>query len=145
MQVPYSLCSQVKDFASKSPEQAARIAGVLHVFESGPGGTISEDTMRRAVRLAAWHLHEAGRMFTTSGLPQAFRDAVQLLEWLSGQFQVSQESQQSQRSILQHGPNPVRDKDRRDAALRVLEDHGWVRLRSEGRQRLGDLHPRLRA
>ena len=36
--------AEVKDFASKTAEQAARISGVLHVFEFGPEGEIQPDT-----------------------------------------------------------------------------------------------------
>lgn len=38
--------ASVDDFASKSAENAARIAGVFHVFERGASGEIDEDTMR---------------------------------------------------------------------------------------------------
>jgi hypothetical protein len=133
--------SEVKDFASKSPEQAARIAGVLHVFENGASGTISDNTMQRALGLAGWYLHEARRIFATSALPPEFKDAVLLLEWIRSRCEESQKSQESQAAVLHEGPNQLRSKPRRDAALRVLEEHQWVRLKTVNREKLILVNP----
>ncbi len=133
--------SEVKDFASKSPEQAARIAGVLHVFENGASGKISANTMQRALRLAGWYLHEARRIFATSALPPEFKDAVLLLEWIRSRCEESQKSQESQASVLHEGPNQLRSKPRRDAALRVLEEHQWVILKTVNREKLILVNP----
>ena len=135
--------SEVKDFASKSPEQAARIAGVLHVFENGASGTISANTMQRALGLAGWYLHEARRIFAASALPPEFKDAVLLLEWIRSRCEESQKSQVSQASVLHEGPNQLRSKPRRDAALKVLEDHQWVRLKTVNREKLILVNPAL--
>jgi putative DNA primase/helicase len=131
---PGGECAEIPDFASKYGEQAARIAGVLHIFENGPKGTIDFDTMQRSLKLAVWYLWEAKRIFTTSALPPEFKDAILLRDWLQSRGQESQKSQKSQESqltqasVLQTGPNRLRDKKRRDNALKVLEDHQIVQL-----------------
>ena len=63
---------------------------------------------------------------TTSALPQGFKGAILLLYWIMSQYQKSQKSQEfhlNKVSILQDGPNRLRDKKRRNAALKILEDH----------------------
>ncbi|MCH2288282.1 MAG: DUF3987 domain-containing protein, partial [SAR324 cluster bacterium] len=44
---PKGIFSDIPDFASKFGEQAARISGVLHIFENGPIGRIGLETMQR--------------------------------------------------------------------------------------------------
>jgi hypothetical protein len=143
---PGGMFVDIPDFASKFGEQAARIAAVLHIFENGPTGIIESGTMNRAIKIAVWHLWEANLIFTTSSLPQEFKDAKILLNWILTRCQKSQESQESQlshKSILHEGPNRLRDKKRRDAALNVLEDHQTVRLETVNQVKLIKVNPAL--
>ncbi len=143
---PKGIFSDIPDFASKFGEQAARISGVLHIFENGPIGNIELETMQRAIRIAIWHIWEANLIFTTSALPPEFKDAILLLEWIMSQFQKSlksQELQLTQVSVLHEGPNRLRAKKLRDAALRVLEDHQIVRLETVNRHKLIKVNPAL--
>ena len=141
---PKGIFSDIPDFASKFGEQAARISGVLHIFENGPIGRIGLETMQRAIRIAIWHIWEANLIFTTTALPPEFKDAILLLEWIMSQFQKSlksQELQLTQVSILQEGPNRLRDKKRRDAALNVLEEYQILRLKTVNRIKLIKVNP----
>jgi hypothetical protein len=143
---PKGIFSDIPDFASKFGEQAARIAGVLHIFENGPSGKIELRTMERAIRIAVWHIWEANLIFTSSSLPQEFKDAILLLDWILARCQKSQKSQESQlsqKSILHEGPNRLRVKNRRDAALKVLEDHQTLRLETVNRVKLIKVNPAL--
>ena len=102
--------------------------------------------MERAIRIAVWHIWEANLIFTTSSLPQEFKDAILLLDWILTRCQKSQESQESQlsqKSILHEGPNRLRVKNRRDAALKVLEDHQTLRLETVNRVKLIKVNPAL--
>ena len=138
--------AEISDFASKFGEQAARIAGVLHIFENGPYGYIEIETMQRAIRIAVWHIWEANLIFTSSSLPQEFKDAILLLDWILARSQKSQESQESQllqKSILHEGPNQLREKKRRDEALKVLEDHQTLRLENAKRVKMIKVNPAL--
>lgn len=118
---PLGNYATIRDFAAKSAENAARIAGCLQVFEGGQGA-ISADTMRRAVRLARWYLHETLRALGMIDEPQAWSDARLLDAWLQTVGDVSP------REVQNRGPNPLRDKGRRNAAIQVLEDLGRVRI-----------------
>ena len=143
---PKGIFSDIPDFASKFGEQAARISGVLHIFENGPIGRIGLETMQRSIRIAIWHIWEANLIFTTSALPPEFKDAILLLEWIltrCTESLKSQELQLTQVSVLQEGPNRLRAKKLRDAALRVLEDHQIVRLETVNRQKLIKVNPAL--
>ena len=138
--------ADIPDFASKFGEQAARIAGVLHIFENGPTGMIELGTMQRAIRIAKWHIWEANLIFNSSSLPQKFKDAILLLNWILAHCEKSQKSQESQlshKSILHEGPNRLRDKKRRDEALKVLEDHQTLRLETVNKVKMIKVNPAL--
>ena len=135
--------TEVKDFVSKNAEQAARIAGVLHVFNYGPEGEIQPDTMEQSIHIAQWFLYEAKRIFVTDGLPEEFKNAFILQNWIKDSCQLSQLSQLSQGLILKDGPNQLRDKKIRDNALKILEEHGAVRLITEGKKKIIKVNPIL--
>ena len=46
----------VRDIASKTADNAARIAASFHVFEGGETSKISEETLDSAKSIALWHL-----------------------------------------------------------------------------------------
>lgn len=127
----------VCDFAAKSAENAARIAGCLHVFE-GAQGAIPHETMRWAVSLARWYLREALRVLDVLDEPQAWADARLLDAWLAkaGDSPV--------RDVLRLGPGPLRDKARRNAAIDVLAELGRARIERDGRRETLARNPALR-
>ena len=135
--------TEVKDFVSKNAEQAARIAGVLHVFNYGPEGEIQPDTMEQSIHIAQWYLYEAKRIFVTAALPEEFKNAFILQNWIKDSCQLSQLSQLSQGLILKDGPNQLRDKKIRDNALKILEEHGAVILITEGKKKIIKVNPIL--
>ena len=135
--------AEVKDFASKTAEQAARISGVLHVFEFGPEGEIQPETMLQSINIAEWYLHEANRIFVTARLPEEFKNAFILQKWIKNYCQLSQLSQLSQGLILKEGPNQLRNKTIRDNALKILEEHGAVILITEGKKKIIKVNPKL--
>jgi hypothetical protein len=124
---PYGEYATVCDFAAKSAENAARIAGCFHVFQSGQG-SISKDTMCRAIALARWYLREALRVLEVLDEPQAWTDARLLDDWLA------RTGDSSTREILHAGPNSLRSKIRRDAAIEVLVELGRARVERDGRR-----------
>lgn len=133
---PGGAYAELKDFAAKSADHAARIACVLHVVEHGVQGTIGPDTMISGVRLADWHLHEARRVLGDVGLQGEATDAVELLRWLIAQTQPV-----ATRDILQRGPSRFRKAEVRDRALRVLYDRHQAREARRGRETVVELHP----
>lgn len=127
----------VCDFAAKSAENAARIAGCLHVFE-GAQGAIPFETMQRAVTLARWYLREALRVLDVLDEPQAWADARLLDAWLA------EAGDSPMRDVLRLGPGPLRDKARRNAAIEVLTELGRARIGRDGRRETLTRNPALR-
>ncbi|MGH8554576.1 MAG: DUF3987 domain-containing protein [Gammaproteobacteria bacterium] len=127
----------VCDFAAKSAENAARIAGGIHVFE-GAQGAIPHDTMQRATTLARWYLREALRALEVLDEPQAWTDARLLDAWLAAA------GDSPTRDVLRLGPGPLRDKARRDAATCLLAELGRARIERDGRRETLARNPALR-
>ncbi len=130
----------IPDIGAKIAENAARIAGVFHVVERGPGGSIDVQTMQGAAAVAVWHLNEARRISATNEKPRDTVDAELLLTWLLGEPAGLIEP----RDILNRGPSPLRNKDRRDNAVRVLIEKHCVLEVKEGRASRLALNPKAR-
>jgi putative DNA primase/helicase len=123
----------VKDVASKTADNAARLATLFHVFEQG-AGAISVEAMARGAKLAAWHLTEARRFLGQFALPVEWMNAERLERWLIQYCRREQRSSVPTKTALQYGP--LRDKAALQSALATLEDHGRARLVADGRKRL---------
>jgi hypothetical protein len=129
----------VKDFAAKTADNAARIAGVFHVLEHDPVGEIAAETMEDAAELALWHLHEAKRIMGAIEIPQALADARALFDWL-----LTQDGDIGPRTISQFGPSRLRDRARRDEAIETLIERRHIaRVKVDGATVLR-INPKLR-
>ena len=53
----------IKDFASKSAENAARLSALFHLYE-GSDGDISIEQVEQAITIIDWHLQEERRLFS---------------------------------------------------------------------------------
>jgi hypothetical protein len=57
---------EIRDMARRSPEQAARIAAILHIFRHGPQAALTApmaiETVEAAIAIARWYLFEARRI-----------------------------------------------------------------------------------
>lgn len=114
--------AQVKPWASKTPEQALRIAGVLTLLEDAGATSITGATMERAAELALWHLNEAVRLAGTAELSPEVRDAEALLEWAHATGRNVIYSSEA----LQVGPNRVREREVFLSAIGELVRAGWA-------------------
>jgi hypothetical protein len=131
----------VSDIGAKIAENAARIAGVFHVVAQGPSGSIDVTTMESAAAVAIWHLNEGRRVVGATKTPQDIGDASLLLEWcLSHQPKNAIEP----RDILRFGPPPLREKERRNAAIKVLTEKDWASLVKIGSSERLVLNPKAR-
>jgi hypothetical protein len=122
----------VNDFASKSCEIIGRVAAILHHFSSQEG-SISIDTLERAIGIVGWHLDEFRRLFSArSDLSIVHNDAYILAEhlaqvWLKGICAVRRTD------ILRLGPLCLRNRRRLIPALDVLIANGAVWISQEKR------------
>ena len=127
----------VKPWASKTPEQALRIAGVLTLLESTAAQEIDAGTMERAAELALWHLHEAVRLAGTAEVSPEVRDAEALLKWCHDTGRTLLYSTDA----LHKGPARIRERETFVRAMGELERAGWAEA-VEGGMELDGRHRR---
>jgi putative DNA primase/helicase len=131
----------VRDVASKSADNAVRLAVLFQIFEHGPGGAVELDCFERAGRIVAWHLNEARRFFGELALPAELADAARLDTWLIGYCQREQTHLIPTREAQRLGP--VRDKGKLMAALGELEELDRVRVTKERPRKIIKVNPAL--
>lgn len=131
----------VRDVASKSADNAARLAALFQIFEYGIGGAVGLDCFLSASRIVAWHLSESRRFFGELALPTELADAIRLDGWLIEYCQRERTPLVSTRDAQRLGP--VRDKEKLKSALQELEDLDRVRVDREGRRKSIRLNPAL--
>lgn len=126
----------IKDVASKSADNAARIAALFQIYEHGLTD-ISLAAFEGAARLAAWHLYEARRFFKELASPPELLEAARLDAWL-----IENKEPSVTRRVLQQYTR-IRDGDRLDAALSLLSDLNRVRVHQKGTTKNVVINPRL--
>lgn len=131
----------VRDVASKTADNAVRLAALFHVFASGMTGEIGLDDFEGASRIAAWHLSEARRFFGELALPPEMVDAVRLDAWLVEHCRREGGATVGKNYARQHGP--LRDGARLGDALQELSDLDRLRLVKVGRTQQIAVNPAL--
>ena len=119
---PAGSLAMVRAFASKLPENAARIAGALTLIDTPEAGAISAGVLGDAIRLAQYYLEEAKRLTAAGAIDPELRNAETLRQWLlerPGDLIGI-------RTIYQLGPNAIRHAAKARSAMAVLEAHGWA-------------------
>lgn len=153
---PFGELESVKDIASKSAENATRIATLLQIFDRGfnEADQIEGDYMQRGCVIAGWYLSEARSYFSQMETPQDRKDAALLSRWLTeeasrkqrnGQPIMNSAGEVELVNILWGGPNSLRTAEKRDAALKILADPevDHLRLFKKGRQKWLIINPNL--
>jgi hypothetical protein len=135
--------ADVKDVASKTADNAARIACLFHLFDYGPHGQINELHMVGAAAIAAWHLYEARRFFGEIALPPELNAAAKLDEWLQRCCRTNGVKAIPTRDVARLGPYRVRTEKAFNAAMDVLGGLGRVRVVKDGKRKLIQVNPAL--
>lgn len=112
----------VKPWASKTPEQVLRIAGVLALVDDANAQSVEVATLERAAELALWHLNEAARLAGTAELAPEVRNAEALLNWCHATGRTLLYST----AAMHRGPACIRDQKSFRQAVAVLECAGWA-------------------
>jgi len=131
----------VRDVASKSADNAARLAVLFQIFEHGIGGAVGLECFESASRIAAWHLNESRRFFGELALPAELVDATRLDTWLVEYCKREKTLSVGKHHVRQHGP--IRDGARLDAALRELSELDRVQLVRDGKRLFIEVNPAL--
>ena len=131
----------VRDVASKTAENAARIAANFHVFAGENSNQISADHLDAAKSVALWHLYEAQRFFGEIETPRENTDAFKVFQWL--QLKCSEEQTTFKLRRKLQGRGPVRDSKLLNLALNVLHEHSYCRTVKVGKQIRVEVNPSL--
>jgi hypothetical protein len=132
----------VRDVASKSADNASRLAAIFHVLDHGPYGQIGAAAMEAGCHIAAWYLYEARRMLAgalVAGDGEEAGDAKILADWL-----IRRAEPPTLQEVSQLAPYRVRKKDRRNRAIEVLQAKGWLRMEQHNGNSVLVLNPALR-
>jgi len=128
-QAPGGEFETVSAFASKTCEQACRIAGVLTLWRDENASEVSRDDMHSGLALAYYYLKEATRLIDVSSTDTDLNLADDLRVWLlarpSKTFLTADVQQRAPR-------REMRTKAMAVKLLGILEDHGWVRRMPDG-------------
>lgn len=130
----------VRDVASKSADNAVRLAVLFQIFEGG-GGAVGLECFEGAGRIAAWHLMEARRFFGEIALPSELADALRIDSWLIEYCRRERTCLVGKNYARQHGP--LRNGDALNAAIRELADLDRVRLETDGKKMTIKVNPLL--
>jgi putative DNA primase/helicase len=101
----------VRDVASKSADNAVRLAALFHAFQYGLTGSIGRESMLGASRVAAWHLNESRRFFGELALPVEMADAARLDAFLARRCRQLGTTSLSTHDVQKNGP--LRDRNKR--------------------------------
>jgi putative DNA primase/helicase len=136
--------ADVKDFASKAAENAARLSALFEVFENGVG-PVGLDAFERAAKIVEWHLHESQRFFADIVIPPDLENAARLDTWLV-EFCNREQTDRVPLSVIQrNGPCGIRSKAEIDEALRELVELKRVVVDRRGHAKSVLVNPALLA
>jgi replicative DNA helicase len=119
--------AQLAGWAAKLAGATCRLAGLLHLaghLRDGWARPIAADTFTGAVRLAGYLVEHARAVFDLMGADRRLDDARWLLDWIT-RASRSQFSRRDAHAAAPRGRFPKATD--LEPALRLLEEHGWVR------------------
>ncbi|MEI4262242.1 YfjI family protein [Roseovarius sp. D0-M9] len=123
LQAPGGDLAHITGTASKAAEQAARIAGVLTLWQDLQAVEVSGQDMVHAIMLAKFYLSEAARLAEAATVSAEIERAEKLRKWL---LESWGEADIAQSEVIQSGPYALRDVKVAKAALALLEQYGWI-------------------
>ncbi len=137
----------VRDVASKSADNAARLAALFHVFVSNNSNfiisNITAEQIESASRIAAWHLNESRRFFGELALPAELANAARLDGWLIEYCRRARTHFVPIAKLQQGGPGGLRSKATIQTAMRELEDSSRARWVRDGKRKMIAVNPAL--
>lgn len=114
----------VTGFASKAAEQAARIAGVLCLWDDLNANNVRSSIMAQAITLAEYFLGEAKRLAHVASISVETERAESLRIWLQENWT---DSVILPNDVVQRAPiRSLRERKAARAAIKVLVEHGWL-------------------
>jgi len=129
-QAPRCEYAHITGYASKSAEQAARIAGVLTLWHNLDAAEVGDEGMARGIALAKFYLSKAARLADAAQASAEIERAERLRVWLLNSWE---HPEILPADVLQRAPiRSLRENPAAKAALGLLEKHGWLARLPEG-------------
>jgi len=113
---------RIRDIASKASENAARIAGIFHVFTSDIFSEISLENLIFGSEIAQWYLDEANRFFKTAALSEVEKNAYNTSNWLVNKCRLYGTDYILRSELIKKGPDGIRNKNDLNKALELLNN-----------------------
>lgn len=132
----------VRDVASKTADNAARLAALFHTF-NGSIGPVDIEAMESAARITAWHLTEARRFLGELAMPAELANPARLESWLLDYCRREHTDAVPTREVQRCGPGGLRDKAAFLEAIKELAELGRARLVQDGKKRRVQVNPAL--
>lgn len=132
----------VRDLASKTADNAARLAALFHYF-SADTGQIDICAMRSGALIAEWHLNEGQRFLGELALASEFAHPMRLESWLVAYCKETRSNKVPTRDVQRLGPKQLRENSKLMPAVKTLSEFGRARMRVEGRKKWLELNPIL--
>lgn len=136
----------VRDVASKSADNVARLAALFHVFNcknSNSSTSISSESIEAAGRIVAWHLNESRRFFGELATPIELVNATRLDTWLIDYCRENQTNVVPITKLQQCGPPGLRRKEAIETAMHELTEAGRARWKQDRKRRPIEVNPAL--
>src|SRR5699024_1988470 len=103
--------ADVRDVASKTADNASRIAALFCLFEDGAEGTVSEAHAEAACRIAMWHLSESRRLLTELAQDPTVSMSARLDAWIKKECMEQASNRISTRRARQYSPARGNESD----------------------------------
>lgn len=140
---PGNQLADVRDIASKSSDNAARLAALFQVLVDPHAKTISVEWMEAATNIAAWHLNESQRFFGQLIMDRDTQNMMQLDAWLMHYCQQHRAGAVSKSTVLQYGPHGLRKKGVLEPLFNALQSRHRIRLEKQGNMQMVVINPHL--
>ncbi|MDE2563356.1 MAG: DUF3987 domain-containing protein [Sphingomonadales bacterium] len=123
-QAPGGQFEMIRGYASKSAEQAARMAGVLTLWTDMGAREVPAEAMGHGIALARYYLSEARRLAGVAAISEGMAKAEALRRWMHSEGWGK--SWLTLREVMRQGPNRTRDNTEARKAIDLLVEHGWL-------------------
>ena len=132
----------VRDVASKTADNAARLAALFHTF-TGSIGPIDIKAMKSAALVTAWHLSESRRFLSELAMPAEVANPARLESWMLDYCRREQTDKVPTREMQRMGPGGLRDKAVFMEAVKELAELGRARQVQVGKKKSIQIRPEL--
>jgi len=129
VQAPGGTFAELRGYASKAAEHAARLAGVFTLWRDLSAIEVSTEDMKDGVRLAVYYMKEVRRAAHHETIASDLLLADRLRVWLMGRSQADFVTG----DVLQGAPSrEMRRRADAERLLTILAEHGWVQKMAPG-------------